>query len=145
LTSTLMLTVLLQSSTFAAASTSEYAEAYRVSAETGKPLMILVGADWCPACQQMKSAVIPELRRNGELARVAFAQVNTDRDSRLAQRLMSGGSIPQLILYYKSTGEWKRVQVTGAVSARRVETMIDQGVEAADTASAKTQMATMTQ
>jgi thiol-disulfide isomerase/thioredoxin len=93
-----------------------YAKAYRESQATGKPLVILVGADWCPGCQTMKHSVIPALKNSGDLSQVSFASVNTDQDRELASKLMRGGSIPQLIVYKQTEKGWQREQVTGARS-----------------------------
>ena len=69
-----------------------YETAYQqATTDNSRPLVVLVGADWCPACRQMKQAVLPQVERDGGLNRVAFATVNTDRDSTLARELMSGG------------------------------------------------------
>lgn len=102
--------------TTSATSTKSYGEAYKEAAETGKPLVILVGADWCPGCRTMKQSVIPALQQSGDLAQVSFATVNTDHDRELAGKLMQGGSIPQLIVYKKTDAGWQREQVTGARS-----------------------------
>jgi len=129
----LTLSVLLQASILAASPQSkadEYSQAYDQASATGQPMMVLVGADWCPACVTMKSSVIPEIRRRGVLSKVAFATVNTDRQSRLANQLMTGGGIPQLILYYQADDGWKRIQVNGSVSAATVESLINRGVAA---------------
>ena len=96
--------------------TGSYGDAYREAKETGKPLVILVGADWCPGCQTMKHSVIPALKKSGDLAHVSFATVNTDQDRELAGKLMQGGSIPQLIVYRQTDKGWQREQVTGARS-----------------------------
>jgi thiol-disulfide isomerase/thioredoxin len=114
----LTLTVCLQVSMVATAPTSgaSYSEAYREAHETGKPLVVLVGADWCPGCQTMKRSVIPALKQSGDLALVSFAAVNTEIDRELAGKLMQGGSIPQLIVYKKTETGWHREQLTGAKS-----------------------------
>jgi thioredoxin-like negative regulator of GroEL len=124
----LTLTVLLQTSLVAAApeSANSYDQAYRQSIETGKPLLILVGADWCPACQTMKTSILPQVERNGALRMVEFAVVNSDHQSILAKKLMSGGAIPQLILFEpKSDGGWKRHQLTGGQSVQKVADFIE--------------------
>ena len=95
---------------------------------TGRPMVILVEADWCPACQQMKSSVMPDVAQRGGLDRVSFSKVNTDRDSYLAQKLMHGGSIPQLIMYRRTASGWRRSQLTGAQSVERVEQFVKQGL-----------------
>ncbi|MEX0939017.1 MAG: thioredoxin family protein [Pirellulales bacterium] len=106
-----------------------YRQAYHQTIETGQPLVILVGADWCPGCQTMKHSVIPALRHQGSLKDVSFAVVNSDQQSRLASQLMSGGSIPQLITYRKSADGWKRTQLTGAHSVGEVQSFIHRAVE----------------
>ena len=130
--SSMTLALLLQASLLAAtadSSSPQYAEAYQESAESGRPLLVLVGADWCPACERMKSSVIPQVRQRGGLKKIAFATVNTDQHSALASKLMSGGSIPQLILYRKTSAGWERHQLTGAQSPSSVQEFIDRGVE----------------
>jgi len=109
-------TVLLTALAATPKADESYASAYRESQATGKPLVILVGADWCPGCQTMKHSVIPALKNSGELAQVSFASVNTDQDRELASKLMRGGSIPQLIVYKQTEKGWQREQVTGARS-----------------------------
>ena len=143
----LTLSILLQVSILGAgpqAKANEYAQAYEKAAANGQPIMVLVGADWCPACVTMKSAVIPEIRRRGSLGKVAFATVNTDNQSQLANQLMTGGGIPQLIMFYKSDKGWKRTQVIGSVSAETVETMINRGISATEAAKSKTTTAANT-
>jgi len=98
------------------AGTTKYGDAYREAERTGKPLVILVGADWCPGCNTMKHSVIPTLKQEGVMSNVSFATVNTDNERELASKLMQGGSIPQLIVYQKTEHGWEREQVTGAQS-----------------------------
>lgn len=107
-----------------------YAEAHKVHSETGRPMVILVGAEWCPACVQMKNSVIPQVARRGLLKKVAFATVNTDQQSSLARKLMKGGSIPQLIMYRKTRTGWNRRLLVGKQSPKQIESFINQGLEA---------------
>jgi len=106
----------------------DYAEAREQMLESGRPLVVLVGADWCPACRQMKSSVMPEVARRGGLEEVSFSMVNTDRRSGLARKLMSGGSIPQLVMYRRTDEGWRRTQLTGAQSPQQVERFIERGL-----------------
>jgi thiol:disulfide interchange protein len=114
-----------------------YEEAYRQAQANGRPLMVLVGADWCPGCQTMKTGVLARMMRSGKLSRVNYAVVNTDRERELANKLMQGGSIPQLIVFSKN-GEkaWSRQQITGATSEESVATFI--GKAAVSTVSGET-------
>jgi len=109
-------------------SSNNYDHAYKNMNETGRPLVVLVGADWCPGCRTMKQSVIPQLEKTGKLQQVAFATVNTDQQGPLAESLMSGGSIPQLIMYVKTEKGFERKQMIGAHSAGEVEAFINQGV-----------------
>ena len=104
--------------------TQSYNEAYRTTEDTGRPLVVMVGAEWCPGCVQMKHSVMPVVERNGGLKNVAYAYVNTDQQGPLAQKLMRGGSIPQLIVFRKTADGWKRDQLTGAHSPTEVESFI---------------------
>ena len=44
-----------------------YQEAYNKAEKDGKPLLVLVGAEWCPGCRIMKDDVIPKLETDGGL------------------------------------------------------------------------------
>jgi thioredoxin-like negative regulator of GroEL len=111
---------------FLTTSANTYDEAYKVTNETGRPLVVLVGADWCPGCQTMKRSVIPQLQQRGTLEGVAFATVNTDQQEKLAGNLMRGASIPQLVMFTKTDKGWVRKQMIGPKSVQEVEAFIGQ-------------------
>ena len=119
----LTLSLLLQISAFTIDG-NHYSKAYDTMVSTGQPLVVLVGAEWCPACQQMKNSVIPQVKRQGGLDKVAFCYVNTDADRNLAHKLMQGGSIPQLILYRKTPTGWTRQQLIGRHGAEETQNFI---------------------
>ena len=121
-------TVLLQAALLTTGA-QPYEEAFKDHEESGKPLLVLVGADWCPACVTMKTGVLSRMERSGKLKRVAFSVLNTDRDSKLAKGVMRGGTIPQLIMFTRNAdGEWNREQLTGAQSEQAVETLVAEAV-----------------
>ncbi|HEX4143547.1 MAG TPA: thioredoxin family protein [Pirellulales bacterium] len=125
----LTLSLLLQVSAVSADG-HHYAKAYETMVSTGQPLVVLVGAEWCPACQRMKNSVIPQVKREGGLDKVAYCYVNTDADRSLAGKLMQGGSIPQLILYRKTAAGWTRQQLIGAHGPEETQHFIHRaGVE----------------
>ena len=127
----LVLSLLLPFATTAGVTSPEaatYKTAYKASIAQGKPLVVLVGADWCPGCQTMKRKVLPQLQAKGALTGVELAVVDSDAESKLAGQLMSGNSIPQLIMYYKTSKGWKRQQMTGAHSEEEVRAFIAEGV-----------------
>lgn len=126
---TLTLNILLQAAAVTATA-HDYATAYRQTTESGRPLVVLIGADWCPGCRQMKQTAIPQVEREGGLEKVAFAYVNTDQQGALAGKLMRGGSIPQLVMYQKTPTGWKRQQLTGAHSPSAIQQFLNQAAEA---------------
>ncbi len=126
----LTLNILLQAAAVAAGG-QDYATAHRETNETGRPLVILVGAEWCPGCRQMKYSAIPEVAKRGGLSKVSFAYVNTDEDHQLASKLMQGNSIPQLIMFHKTETGWKRTQLTGAHAAGDIEAFLEKGNDGA--------------
>lgn len=132
---TLTLSLILQASIMAGADQS-YDAAYHKTAKTGEPLVVLIGADWCPGCRTMKTAVIPQLEKQGALKNVNMAFINTDQQHELASKLMKGGSIPQLVLFRKTESGWKRIQLTGAHSASETQKFIESG-SAPETATAE--------
>jgi len=101
-----------------------YADAYKQTVETGKPLVILVGASWCPACQSMKTSIMPSVAAQGGLDKVAFAYVNTDQQNELAGKLMEGGLIPQLVMFEKTDDGWKQKRLVGAQSVSAVVSFV---------------------
>src|SRR4051794_34003424 len=78
---------------------ASYNAALQDAQKQQRPLLVLVGANWCPGCQTMKTRVLPSLARRGALRGVSFATVDTDTEVETAKQLMRGGSIPQLIVF----------------------------------------------
>jgi len=124
----LTLALLLQLTTLSS-DVHSYAEAYRIHKETGRPLVVLVGADWCPACRSMKQSTMPSVIRSGGLDDVVYVEVNVDRQSSLAHRITGGGAIPQLVMYYTAEEGAKRVKVVGAQGIEGVRGFVSRGVD----------------
>ncbi len=103
---------------------TSYADAYRMAQAEGKPLMVVVSSDDCPACVTLKSDTLQNLESSGGLADVSLAIVNRDTDPQLASRLMRGRMIPQIIVFSQSQGEWKRMQLTGYQTQGGVRSLI---------------------
>jgi len=122
--STLVVTTLLQASILAAGDQS-YAVAAHRSAESGKPLLVLLGAEWCPACKVMRDTTMPALARQGGLKDVEYSYVDVDRNPDLMARFARGRSIPQLIRFEKKGGKWKATHLIGGQSLGRVTAFID--------------------
>jgi thiol-disulfide isomerase/thioredoxin len=105
-----------------------YAEAHHETTETGRPLVVMVTTDWCGPCQTMKRNILPKLRERGLFKKVAFAQVNADRESRLAKELTGGGPVPQLVMYRRTKNGWLRRKLIGGQNLETVEKFINEGL-----------------
>ncbi len=119
----LVAAVVLQASLMAPGEGS-YGEAVRESLTTGRPLVVMLGANWCPACRKLRNSILPQVARNGALEGVAFAYVDVDQQSELTRRLAQGGSIPQLIRFEQKDGRWSSRHMIGAQSVKKVTTFI---------------------
>jgi thiol-disulfide isomerase/thioredoxin len=124
----LSLAVVLQMSLLATGENS-YAEAHQQVLKTGEPMVVMVTADWCPACQTMKTTVLPQVQEHGLLRRVIFTIVNVDREQELGKRLVAGGPIPQLLMYRRTDDGWRLRRLIGGQSTATVEEFINQGIE----------------
>jgi len=126
----LTLAVVLQASLLlpTTTTTTSYTAARKACDKTGRPMIVLVGADWCPACVEMKNNIIPKIRRRGLLRRVAFAEVNVDHHQKLGRELTDGGPIPQVVMYRKTRKGWLRRRLIGGQSAETVSAFIEEGI-----------------
>jgi len=122
----LFLATVMQASLLSAGTESveTYAEAHKVMSETGRPMVVMVGTDWCGPCQKMEKTVLPEVRRRGLLGRVAFALVNADREQKLAGKLIGRGPVPQLIMFHRTDKGWRKKKLVGGQSVETVESFI---------------------
>jgi thioredoxin-like negative regulator of GroEL len=112
----------------AAVAKDTYDAAHQITTETGKPMVVMVGTDWCGPCQMMKKKILPKVRENGMLQKVAFAVVNADRESDLAKKLTGGGPIPQLVMFRKTPEGWMRRKLVGGQTVESVEDFIKEGL-----------------
>ena len=136
---TMLQTLVLQTCmlSFVSPTPANYEDAYQDSMDSGKPLLVLVTADWCPACVQLKHNVLPKLQSNGALADVHFAVVDADAEADLADSLTTEDVIPQLLLYRKTADGWKKSTLVGQQSVSSIKTFLGKPTE--HTASASMQ------
>lgn len=93
--------------------------------DEGRPMLVLIRADWCPHCRTFETVTLPELKRRGSLSRLSFTMIDTDRKPELAGNLMTGRSIPQLILFQNDIKGKRRKTLLGAGSVAKVEAFLD--------------------
>ncbi len=125
---TLGLTAVMQMALLATG-TETYADAHKATTETGRPMVVMVGADWCAACQHMKQDVLPQVRSRGVLRKVAFAMVNLDQERELGSQLTRGGPIPQLLMYRRTKEGWRLRRLIGGQSPETVSEFINEGLQ----------------
>ena len=103
---------------------TDYKTAYSKAMKGDKPLLVLVTAEWCGPCQTMKQTTIPELLSQNKFKDFHFATVDWDRDGELAQQLIKGRGVPQLIVFEKVDESWKKRYLTGVKSVAAVEAFL---------------------
>jgi len=122
-----ILVALLQVSALVA-NQPDYDQAYRESLTRGRPLVVLIGAGWCSACQEMNKSVLPQVAKSGGLNKVVFTYVDFDQQRQLASRLSRGEPIPQLIRFDQTAAGWSSKRLIGAKSPREVHDFINAGL-----------------
>lgn len=105
-----------------------YADAHRTTTKTGKPMVIMVSAEWCAACKTMEKNVFPQVQKRGLLKKVSFVIVNVDREKTLARKLIGNGPLPQLVMFRRGNKGWLRRKLIGGQSTQTVEKFIKQGL-----------------
>ena len=126
----LLVAVLLSGVTTAPIKT-DYAEAYKESVSEDKPLMVVVGAPWCPACNVLKQTTLEPMAETGELDDVSVALLNRDTSPELVKQLTKGERmLPQIILFSRSEkGTWQRQHLMGYQPKQPVRNLIRTAVQ----------------
>jgi len=111
------------------AATMTYAQALSKAKAGDKPLLILVTAEWCPPCRQMKAATLPTLMQRKSFQNFHFTMMDYDKSPKIADQLIGNRGLPQMIMFEKSGGKWLRRYITGndgIHSVQRVESFVAQ-------------------
>lgn len=126
----LLLAVALTTATSAESPKNDYTLAYKKSVEQEKPLMVMVGAEWCHACNVLKDTTIKSMEQSGDLNEVSFVMVDRDAQPELAEQLLRGEKmIPRIIMFTKSqTGGWRREELKGYQPTQPVRSLIRRAV-----------------
>ena len=99
---------------------ADFSSAYTQSLQTGRPLVVLLGATWCPSCIVMKKTTIPAVARQGGLAGVEYAYLDVDDQPELAAKLLEGRAIPQLVRLDRVPNGWRVHRLIGAQSHEQI-------------------------
>lgn len=97
-----------------------YEEALHRAQEENKPILILIGAKWCAACEVMKRDTIEPMKNTGDLKDVIVTYLDKDQRPELAQQLMKGETLPQVVMFCKEQNQWRRLSLTGMQSKSRM-------------------------
>jgi thiol-disulfide isomerase/thioredoxin len=102
------------------------------SAESGKPILILIGADWCPYCKVVQRDVLPVLQERGLMEKVIYVYLDYDRDRQLVGKTLRGEIIPEMIMFRKTEGGWKRSDISGSYKVAEIEPFIKANLKEAE-------------
>ena len=91
-----------------------YQDAYRNIADNQRPFLVIIGADWCHACQRLKQDTVPQVANEGGFRGVEVAYVDIDRDAITAKQLMKGTRLPQVVRFQHDGKKWSFERLTGA-------------------------------
>ena len=103
----------------------EYKTAHEKSLESGQPLLVLVGADWCKACRMMKAKVMPEVERSGALDDLQCAEIDINDDADLAKEVANAKTVPCLVLFKKTEDGWQRWKLSGMQDQEAVQAFLE--------------------
>ena len=122
----MLLTVILASVTSEHPRSTDYATAYKEAMAKKQPLMVVVGAEWCPACNVLKDSTIQPMLTTGDLDQVSVAVVDRDAQPELANQLTKGDKmLPQIIMFtQKDSGEWERRKLMGYQPRQPVRNLV---------------------
>jgi len=101
--------------------TMTYAQALTKAKSGDKPLLILVTANWCPPCRQMKANTLPTLMQRKTFRNFHFTMMDYDKQPGVAGKLIGDRGLPQLIMFEKSNGKWLRRYINGNKGIHSVE------------------------
>lgn len=121
---TSLIAVSIVQATLMAAPADEFSAAYARSVANDRPLVVVLGAKWCPACVVMKNSVIPEVAKKGGLKDVEYVYVDVDSQPQLTKKIARGSAIPQLLRFEKQGDKWDSKYLIGGQTAEKVTEFI---------------------
>lgn len=93
--------------------TINYETAFNEHQETGKPFIVIITADWCPPCQDLKTNIFPRIFKKIKKNKFCYAEVNWDEEPAQVKLLTKSTTVPQVIIFYKLGKVSKRVDFIG--------------------------------
>jgi thioredoxin-like negative regulator of GroEL len=85
-----------------------YEKAWNVAKNSGDPMVVVFGADWCSPCRRMKSEVWNPLFETRKLDGFLVAYVDIDKEPEIYRKLVGQKvSVPTVLVYRKAEGGWQ--------------------------------------
>ena len=120
--------VMMSTLTVSSGEPTDYTTAYNNAIKGNQPLLVLVTAEWCPPCQNLKRNTLPQLVQKKSFKNFQFALVDLDRESKIARQLIEHRPVPQFILFEKRDGKWTKKHLVGYQSVASVESFLKPSV-----------------
>jgi len=106
----------------------KYADALEKAQKEKKPLVVLIGAKWCPGCVAMKRETIEPMKKDDSFKEVVFVAVDVDDEPDLVQELYIVDektktrirNIPQIMIFSMKKEDEKKYGLIGKQSKNRV-------------------------
>lgn len=105
---------------------NDYSENYQDSIINDKPLVVVVGAEWCNSCNVLKKNIMPKILEKFSRRHFNYAEIDADENQPLARKILIGDSIPQTVIYYKYNGEWKSKRWIGLFKETEIEDKLNE-------------------
>lgn len=103
-----------------------YAAALAAQAKSGRPLVVIVGAVWCPSCVRMKKE-LGAVQRAGTFRDVELVQIDFDKQRALSMAITKGSSrLPVVAVYWKKNGVHQRRAADAYHNGARYRQLINQ-------------------
>ena len=113
--------VLLFAQTAFAGEPVSFETAYQNAKATGRPMLVVLGAEWCPGCVVLKNQTIPEAQRRGGLRNVELTHIDIDVRKDIAAKLQRGPMIPQVVRMDWNGESWKVKRFNGVPNVESVQ------------------------
>lgn len=102
----------------------DYSVASQTATREKRELLVLIDADWCPACRKLRGEVLSDPRLVPYLKPYVCTMVNVDRQPQLAEALGGRGAIPLLIAYHWTPRGWIRREIRGYRSVEQLASFL---------------------
>ncbi len=108
----------------------KYEKALKDHETNNKPIMVFIGAKWCPACKVMKSDTLEPMYSDKELNSVNLVILDADADKELVSKLtndIDSIKYPCTIVFTKNK-DWRKLSVLGRQTRDNLKEFIKKSI-----------------